>query len=52
MLLIGPRGGHGALRDILDMPGPVVVAQLYSFTLAGLQEVGRQHRQRALCAGE
>ncbi|QIE87476.1 TetR/AcrR family transcriptional regulator [Pseudomonas nitroreducens] len=52
MLLIGPRGGHGALRDILDMPRPVVVAQLYSFTLAGLQEVGRQHRQRALCAGE
>lgn len=52
MLLIGPRGGHGALRDILDMPGPVVVAQLYSFTLAGLQEVGRQRRLRAPSTGE
>ncbi|WP_236198813.1 TetR/AcrR family transcriptional regulator [Pseudomonas pseudonitroreducens] len=47
MLLIGPRGGHGALRDILDMPADMVVAQLYSFTLAGLQEVGRQYHQRA-----
>ncbi|MCP1626278.1 TetR/AcrR family transcriptional regulator [Pseudomonas nitroreducens] len=46
MLLIGPRGGHGALRDILDMPGEVVAAQLYSFTLAGLREVGRQYQQR------
>jgi len=50
MLLIGPRGGHGALRDILDMPGEAVVAQLYSFTLAGLQEVGRQYHQRAAAA--
>jgi AcrR family transcriptional regulator len=50
MLLIGPRGGHGALRDILDMPGDVVSTQLYSFTLAGLQEVGRQYRQRAAAA--
>lgn len=47
MLLIGPRGGHGALRDILDMPADMVVAQLYSFTLAGLQEVRRQYHQRA-----
>lgn len=50
MLLIGPRGGHGALRDILDMPGEAVVAQLYSFTLAGLLEVGRQYHQRAAAA--
>ncbi|MFV3331156.1 TetR/AcrR family transcriptional regulator [Pseudomonas sp. NY15437] len=47
MLLIGPRGGQGALRDILQMPGDVVTAQLYSFTLAGLQEVGRQYRERS-----
>ena len=43
MLLIGPRGGSGALHEILQMPGDVVAAQLYSFALAGLQEVGRQH---------
>lgn len=43
MLLIGPRGGSGALRDILDMPGDVVAAQLYSFTLAGLMEMSRQY---------
>jgi len=47
MLLIGPRGGHGALRDILDMPGEALAAQLYSFTLAGLKEIGRQYQQRA-----
>ncbi|MFR0690341.1 TetR/AcrR family transcriptional regulator [Enterobacterales bacterium AE_CKDN230030158-1A_HGKHYDSX7] len=52
MLLIGPRGGHGALRDILAMPGNTVAAQLYSFALAGLQEVGRQHRQPVPAAGE
>ncbi|MBH3429342.1 TetR/AcrR family transcriptional regulator [Pseudomonas alkylphenolica] len=46
MLLIGPRGGSGALQEILDMPGDVVSAQLYSFALAGLQEVGRQYTQR------
>ncbi|MDN6858969.1 TetR/AcrR family transcriptional regulator [Pseudomonas sp. CAN2814] len=47
MLLIGPRGGQGALREILDMPAEAVTAQLYSFTLAGLTEVGRQYRQRS-----
>ncbi|MBB4865701.1 AcrR family transcriptional regulator [Pseudomonas nitritireducens] len=47
MLLIGPRGGQGALRDTLDLPVEVITAQLYSFTLAGLTEVGRQYRQRA-----
>lgn len=43
MLLIGPRGGSGVLRDILQMPGEVVAGQLYSFALAGLQEAGRQY---------
>ncbi|MFJ3261642.1 TetR/AcrR family transcriptional regulator [Pseudomonas sp. NPDC086581] len=50
MLLIGPRGGRGALRDILDMPGEVVTAQLYGFALAGLREVGRQYQLRATSA--
>ncbi|MEP9319746.1 TetR/AcrR family transcriptional regulator [Pseudomonas sp. LABIM340] len=50
MLLIGPRGGHGALRDTLDMPGAVLTAQLYSFTLAGLREVGRQYQLRTTAA--
>jgi hypothetical protein len=45
MLLIGPRGGSGALHEILQMPGDAVAAQLYSFALAGLQEVGRQYAQ-------
>lgn len=50
MLLIGPRGGRGALRDILDTPGELVTAQLYSFALAGLREVGRQYQLRATSA--
>jgi len=43
MLLIGPRGGSGVLREILEMPGEAVIDQLYRFALAGLQEAGRQY---------
>lgn len=45
MLLIGPRGGSGVLREILDMPGDAVAAQLYGFALAGLHDAGRRHAQ-------
>ncbi|MFV3411228.1 TetR/AcrR family transcriptional regulator [Pseudomonas sp. NY15436] len=50
MLLIGPRGGHGALREVLGMPSDVVAAHLHSFALAGLKEVGRQYLQRSTAA--
>lgn len=43
MLLIGPRGGSGVLREILEMPGDAVAAQIYHFALAGLHEAGRQY---------
>jgi len=43
MLLIGPRGGSGVLRDILEMPADAVTAQLCGFALAGLHEAGRQY---------
>ncbi|MFJ4348510.1 TetR/AcrR family transcriptional regulator [Pseudomonas sp. NPDC089401] len=45
MLLIGPRSPASSLHDILGMPAEAVSAQLYSFALAGLQEVGRQYAQ-------
>ncbi|MNF07511.1 hypothetical protein D3C80_2077040 [compost metagenome] len=45
MLLIGPRGGAGALHEILQMPCEAVAAQLYHFALAGLQDAGRLHAQ-------
>jgi len=45
MLLIGPRGGSGALHEILQMPSEAVAAQLYRFALAGLQDAGQQHAQ-------
>lgn len=43
MLLIGPRGGSGLLREILEMPGEAVADQLYRFALAGLQAAGQQY---------
>lgn len=45
MLLIGPRGGSGALHEILQMPADAVAAQLYRFALAGLLDAGQQHAQ-------
>ena len=45
MLLIGPRGGSGALHEILQMPSEAVATQLYRFALAGLQDAGQQHAQ-------
>lgn len=46
MLLMGPRRSHGTLQQILEMPREAVAAHLYSFTLAGLREIGRQYAQR------
>jgi AcrR family transcriptional regulator len=43
MLLIGPRGGGGAVQQILGMPHAQVCEQLHRFALAGLQDAGRQH---------
>ncbi|QXH49477.1 TetR/AcrR family transcriptional regulator [Pseudomonas fakonensis] len=41
MLLIGPRGGSGAVQQILGMPHAEVCDQLYRFALVGLQDAGR-----------
>ncbi|MCG8293244.1 TetR/AcrR family transcriptional regulator [Pseudomonas entomophila] len=43
MLLIGPRGGSGAVQQILAMPPAQVCDQLYHFALAGLLDAGRRH---------
>ncbi|MDD2133716.1 CerR family C-terminal domain-containing protein [Pseudomonas kurunegalensis] len=45
MLLIGPRGGAGALHEILQMRVEAVADQLYRFALAGLLDAGQQHAQ-------
>ena len=41
MLLIGPRGGSGAVQEILGMPPAQVCEQLYRFALAGLRDAGQ-----------
>lgn len=47
MLLVIGRGVPGPLRDVLQMPRPILVRHLHTFALAGLEAIRRDYALQA-----